>query len=351
MSSERIGSQSGPSPSWDFPRSASGVRVALKAAEERGIAAERGLLGSGLSQTDLVDPGLEVEASQELIVIRNLVHGFDDAPGIGSHVGKRITLGSHGILGLAMVSSQSACDAIDVAVRFGYGKLAPLFLRPRRDELPAALNLIYDESEVPVDVRPFVIERDLTLCVSFLRVLFGAAPPASVSTTLDGPHGYALARSLAGWTVELGRDRNAIIIDSDLLTLPLPNADEYTARECERHMEEILARRGRSTSIAERVRSAMLGTLATTPSITTLADARHVDPRTLRRQLAAEGTSFRTITNEVRKTRAIQLLSTGGLSVNQVAAKLGYADQASFTRAFKRWTGTTPSAYAARARS
>ena len=55
---------------------------------------------------------------------------------------------------------------------------------------------------------------------------------------------------------------------------------------------------------------------------------------------------FRALSDEVGRTMAIELLTAAGLTVEQVADRLGYADAASLTRAFKRWTGTTPGAVA-----
>lgn len=77
--------------------------------------------------------------------------------------------------------------------------------------------------------------------------------------------------------------------------------------------------------------------------MTEVAAALHLDPRTLHRRLAAEDTSFRALRNEVNETLATELLTIVGLSVEQVARRLGYADATSFHHAYKRWTGHAPS--------
>jgi AraC-like DNA-binding protein len=75
----------------------------------------------------------------------------------------------------------------------------------------------------------------------------------------------------------------------------------------------------------------------------TVAQELHVDPRTLRRHLETEGTSFRGLVTEVRVTLALELLSNTGLTVDEVATRLGYSETASFSHAFKRWRGVPPS--------
>ena len=67
--------------------------------------------------------------------------------------------------------------------------------------------------------------------------------------------------------------------------------------------------------------------------------------RTLSRRLVEEGTSFRTIRDEVRSEIAATLLGDPTISVADVAFFLGYSEPAPFHRSFKRWTGLTPRGY------
>jgi AraC-like DNA-binding protein len=64
--------------------------------------------------------------------------------------------------------------------------------------------------------------------------------------------------------------------------------------------------------------------------------------RTLNRRLAAEGTNFRRIREDVRLEAACQLLENSDRPVFQVADVLGYSDATAFTRAFRRWAGVSP---------
>jgi AraC-like DNA-binding protein len=93
------------------------------------------------------------------------------------------------------------------------------------------------------------------------------------------------------------------------------------------------------------VRSRLLAEPGTIPSMAQIARELNVTTRTLHRHLAAEGVSFRTLIDEVRETLATELLTGTGLSVEQVARRLGYAEPASFTHAFIRWHGVAPGRY------
>ena len=65
-------------------------------------------------------------------------------------------------------------------------------------------------------------------------------------------------------------------------------------------------------------------------------------PRTLRRRLRQEGTSFETIKDEVRHAAARELLMLGALGIADIAFTLDYASVSSFVHAFRRWSGVSP---------
>ena len=71
-------------------------------------------------------------------------------------------------------------------------------------------------------------------------------------------------------------------------------------------------------------------------------------PRTLARQLQACGTRFQVLVDEVRFEIARQMLEQSTMDVGEVAAALDYADASAFTRAFRRWSGTTPAQWRAK---
>ena len=76
----------------------------------------------------------------------------------------------------------------------------------------------------------------------------------------------------------------------------------------------------------------------------TIAAEIGMAPRTLHRHLAAEGTSFRRLVDEVREALAEEMLAHR-MTIDEVAERLGYAEASSFVHAFKRWKGVAPGAY------
>jgi AraC-like DNA-binding protein len=320
------------------------VRVLLEVGGECGMSAGAGLAGTGLALDDLDDSEALVEASQELQVVRNLIAHCGDVPGLGVAVGTRIKLGVLGIWGAALLSSRTVRDVLDVGPR--YYELSTNFLRPAFEQGRGELHIVYDDTAVPADVRPFMVERDLAINVVSLPSMFGRPLPVRIGAALDAARGAALAAGLPDYSVRWDCDRHTISLDSRLLDEPLISADEEARRRCVARCEEVLDRRRRREGFAGRVRMAVIGSPGPAPSLADLAQQFHIDPRTLRRRLADEGTTYRELTDEVHGMLAVELLTEGGMTVQQVGERLGYSEPSSFTRAFRRWTGNTPGALA-----
>ena len=100
------------------------------------------------------------------------------------------------------------------------------------------------------------------------------------------------------------------------------------------------------TGISSRIRS-MLSTdlVGEMPGFEDLTSAMNMSPRTLRRRLEKEGASYQKIKDNARRDLAISLLSREGLTVSEVAERVGFSDPSAFHRSFKKWTGQSPGAY------
>jgi AraC-like DNA-binding protein len=81
------------------------------------------------------------------------------------------------------------------------------------------------------------------------------------------------------------------------------------------------------------------------PSLKSVAANFNLSPRSLQRKLKDEGVNYLDIVEEVRKTLAINYLNSGNHSLKDISHILGYNEQSAFLRAFKRWTGKTPTEF------
>ena len=83
------------------------------------------------------------------------------------------------------------------------------------------------------------------------------------------------------------------------------------------------------------------------PGFETLSAALNMSAPTLRRRLKREGTTFQQLKDQCRCEAATALLDNADLSINQVAAQMGFTDPSAFHRSFKKWTQQTPGEYRA----
>jgi len=334
------------SPSWDFTRSPFGALAVVQVAARHGMPVAQALSSTGLTTDDLTRGDLEIAAGLDLTIIRNVVRRLGYVPGLGVEAGRQMTLGMLGVWGFAMLNSPTLRGAIDVGVRYGYGKLSFVFSRPYVEYHRHDVRLVLDCHEVPHDVRDFIVERDLAAQAMVIRRLLGRSVRIPIQTTLGPRSGAALSTAVAALAVEDGCPDNVIHLPATLLDSPLPQSDPYAAQMWTQRCGELVEKHRHATKgadVAQRVRAALQREPDCIPTLDEVSAAFNVTSRTLRRQLASERVSFRTLVDDVRKTTAIELLRSGQ-SVGEVARRTGFAEASSFIRAFKRWTGATPGA-------
>lgn len=331
---------------WDFRRNTVAVRIMTEVAAEHGLAPSETLAGTGIATSDLDDPSVEIDARQELAVVRNIVAALGDRPGLAADVGSRFTLGNYGLLGFALLSSPTLRAALVVGLR--YLALSYAFIRLSLEESAEQARIVLDDREIPPDVRRFLLERDFAAIAGFIPSLVGPrleryAADVRVELSLETAEALEGMAPLAA--VSFGHQRSALVFPRALLEERLPQADEHTARICEDQCADLLRRRTDHQGLAGQIRARLLRDPGEMPSMAQVAAEMHIDSRTLRRRLAAEQTSFRTLVDEVRATMAQALLEQVGLTVEEVARRLGYSETAAFTHAFVRWYGIPPSRY------
>jgi AraC-like DNA-binding protein len=320
-------------------RSAASALLLTRLGEERGVPSSAVLDGTGLTLADLRVPGTEITGDQELQALRNLQNACPD-PVLALEAGARYHLTTYGIWGFALASSPDVRSALDVGGRFV--DLSFTFCAMTIQETPDELTICLDDTLVPADVRSFVVARDLRgLRTIVAELTQSAVPLTSLTVTLPRPDDLRPWTDAFGREPEFGAARNAAGLALSFLDLPLPQADELTAALTEAQCRQLLSRRQARTGAAGRVRDVLLTRPSAMPSVEIIAAALHVSARTLRRQLTAEGTSYRALVEEVREALAEELLRAS-LPVEQVARRLGYAETASFTHAFTRWKGVSP---------
>ena len=331
-----------------LPRSIVSVQLMVRLAGEHGLMPAPALAGSGITVEDLMNPQAEILPIQELRVIDNLVKALPQITDLGLQAGRRYHLSLYGVWGFALATSPTPRAMAQIATR--YLDLSFAFARfslGQRAQRPM-VELLVDH--LPPDVQRFALERDFAALVN---VMVEILPGVPVFDALDfrgppPPHAAAYA-ALCGVTPRFHQPQDRVHLRAEIFDLPLPQGNALVSRACEDYCRRQLARKRGHLRLSEQIRERLMREPQSMPDIETVARELHMAPRSLRRRLDAEGTRFRSLCDEVRRSLAEDLLRSADLKLEEVAQRLGYAEAASFIHAFRRWTGMTPSQFRARA--
>ncbi len=137
-----------------------------------------------------------------------------------------------------------------------------------------------------------------------------------------------------------------LLCPAEYLSAPIATADPAMQRLLAEQAEAALrALAGGDDFLRELERVLLQGLAVGRATLPDAAQALQTTARTLQRRLAEHGRAFRELLDELRRLQAERYLRDFQLSLGQIAFMLGYSEQSSFHNAFKRWTGTTPTAF------
>lgn len=311
----------------------------LRALEARGIDVAPIATAAGIDPSAL---GPDDRVSRD--ALNRLWAGAVEAtgdPAFGLQVTRFAAQTTFHALGYAVLASGTLREAFERVIRYRrlIGDVLELRLREADDRYRFEID-VSSEPTIPfqaVDAIAAVSARQARMLRGCepLRVHFARPEPRDVE-----PYRRTFRAPLT-----FDADANALEWARADFEASLPAGNAELARANDEVLVRYLARLQRSRTSA-RVQEALLDALPNgPPSKPAIARALGMSARTLQRQLAAEGTSFSAVVEEARIALARTYVGEGRLSVTEIAFVLGFADTSTFSRAFKRWTGTSPRRY------
>ncbi|MDB4974850.1 MAG: Transcriptional regulator, AraC family [Myxococcaceae bacterium] len=301
---------------------------------------ERAIVGDlGLTRESLAQPGARIS----LPVVEQLITRGSELSGetaLGFYLGWQMRVSAHGFLGFAAMTAATAGAALKLAVRFAPTHTDALTLALR--EGPETTSLVIEEKVDLGAARQVIISTLMIGIWQMGNALTGHQLGGEAAVTFPEPADYARFKHLLSSPVLFDQPDNRLTFTTSLLDLPLlladPAAQQLAREQCERDLDALASTR----SLVDRVRRLLAIEEGGFRTIHEVARALHMSDRTLKRKLMVEGTSYVELLDAARKERALLLLRSPELTLEQVAEQVGYSELSNFTRAFRRWTGVTP---------
>lgn len=258
-------------------------------------------------------------------------------PNLGLLLGLRFTLAHHGPLGQLMRCAGTLRQALldFTSWQPGYSSGAIVYLHRLGDDFVLGYGAAGHGSPVLYDAILGVGLRMLD------ELTGGAVQPEEIHLPQRQPEGRAHYAPSVKAPIRFNQHRMCMVLPPRALAAPLPAANP---REHQRILAELraLMQAGRP-GFAARTQQALRRALQSGDlSMAAVAAELAIHPRTLRRRLTEEGTSFETLCDTIRYGAAREYLALTDLPVSEISAALAYASAGVFAEAFRRWSGLSP---------
>ena len=317
--------------------------------EDMGIASRPLLQDAGVdvNRIQVPDGSLTMAEVEALLAAASEASGRSD---LGLELGRALKLTSHSAVSYAILSSPTLGYCLNLVARF-FSLILPSF----------RMRYATDTRFMQLTVEPLwsmshaCLAFHLELIMSAVHwevreILGGNLAPYQLYLSLHPPpYAARYAQFREQRTHFAGRVRPGFRVECpvEVASRPLALADPTALQLAEQRCSEMLRQARAAGDVAGWVSMMLREATGEPPSLTELAHTLNLSARTLDRYLRKEGTSFRALSRQACYQRACDLLPDPQLSVTQIAYELGYTDVSNFARAFRRESGSSPSAWRA----
>jgi len=297
---------------------------------------------TGITPRMLESPDARFSYAQFGLLTKNALRHTRN-PALGLDYGRNIGLPHMGLLGLALMSSETVGAALRAALRH-YRLLSPAWGL----ELKVTSDRAVLSARETIPLAPFLPFATESLVVAFDtqgRTLYGGPLPVrAVRLGYPRPEHAARYREFCDVEPTFDHEWTELEFDAALLDAPVAGADPATAALAEHYCEKQVIPFSTVDGLVAQIRRLLASAQGRPPDLEELARKLQTSTRTLRRSLQAMNTSYLELVDESRKARAEEWVRGTPMPFEHIASELGFSNVRSFRRAFKRWTGSTPGA-------
>ena len=298
---------------------------------------------AGIDAEDLADPANLIPFYKVAALFLLILKSSQDLA-LGLHIGELVQIKSYQVLGYSVYSSETLSDAIQKLIRYErlVGELGRTVMEQQGD-------YVYLKWHCPIESEgaDMVTEAAITGWVVIGKSLMAYDQgDFSVFFPHENRAPVAEYEKVYQCPVFFNADFAGVKVHQDLLAAKISSADPGLNSMMDTHGDVLLAEFSSKLNLLNEVRAAVYQRLADgEPAVEVIAQQLSLTPRALQNRLKGQGVNFTQLVDEVRKVAALAYIEDDSLNLLDIAFLLGFSEQSSFNRAFKRWTGVAPGEY------
>ena len=316
-------------------------RAMVDACRRLGLDTEAMLRAVGIRRQTLEDPDARLDGSKAG-ALWTKAYELSRDPVLSLHAAEACPLGAYKVIDYMAFNAATVGEAFRCAAR--YFPLINTAIRLPIDESRDPISFDVVSESGPAGVSRAYAEYCLAAFLLHVRAATGVGFPLRRITFVHrAPPDIAEHERIFGCPVRFGAEHNRMDIDRRVWQTPTTRANPGVLQVLAEHADLLLQKLPRRPDLVERTRRAIGERLrGGASSIESVARELSTSARSLQRHLRELGYSYNALADEVRTATARLYLEQPDIAIAEVAYLLGYADQSTFNRAYKRWTGSTP---------
>ena len=299
--------------------------------------------GISVDLKDITQSTINLEVLHAIVME---VESVSKIPAIGLQTGQEFDFDYLPHLKTYLMSASTLREAYHATDRASQLISPLLVLNLEETKADAILTFRPDVDLSYEDERHYVEMVFSTIKTMFSKLLKKDYSPKSVHFSHQETRLLPIYEACFHSSIVFDAPENAMIFERAILDMPLPGGFPEIHRQAKQLIDQQLSDNPLQKGLAKKISRIMKTNenLINAP-IEHIAQSLHMSSRTLQRRLTAEGVSFAKLRDQIRFKLAVPALKSEKLSIEEVSEDLGFSDRHSFTRAFKRWSGVSPSAF------
>lgn len=313
-----------------------------KCLEQFGI--EHFLLQIGFDQARVHDPTAYLTMSEFKNVISE-AYKLSQCPELGLVFGQGLSIVNHGFLGYAAMSSPTLGTAIQTVLSYLNTRTRLLSVELHKPMIEHVNLQLIAHSNDSLLVR-FITELALIHLIRMRAFLIGSSIPClKIELNYDMPSYFEYYQELFQTEIVFNSEQSIVWLKAEELEYPLNFADDVSFQLANEQLQELAKNLSSEEDLKSKIKTILLDHPLNHLGMEDVASKLCMTSRTLRRHLQKIDVTFQELLDEVRQQKAKTYLLNNTLSLTEIGYLLGFHDTSNFSKAFKRWTGYTPTEY------